>query len=303
MMHLSELVLKQSKKILDNKRYAIFCAVLLSVLPFAAWISVALVAFVTLRKGAKLGVEVLIPCLVVHSVPLMMFLPVESALVNTIIAFVPCYVSAICLRKTGRWQSVGGVLFFLALSGFLSMQFVAPDFAVNQLVHFKKVLSQYQEYQAIIEASTQGLSELDLAQFFFGLQIFSLLVSSLSSLIFARAIQAKLFVPGGLKSELSDFRGGKLSLTLFLGVALLAFNKCQFAISLLPLTLSYFVMAGFNLIYFIFARKWHVKLVILFFLLLVLQPIVMLFAFMLIGLLDSLFNFRLYLPGRARESL
>ena len=303
MTRIGELILNQSKKVLENKQYAILCAVMLSIMPFASWLSVALIALVTLRKGAKHGFEVLFPAAVIHSAPLMMLVPVESALLNTVIAYVPCYFAALSLRKTTRWQAVSGVFFIQALIGFLLIQYALPNLAVEQFVHFKKMLTHYPEYQQFIENSTQDVSSKDVAQLFLGIEILGVVASALISLLFARFIQAKLFVPGGLKSELIEFRGGRFAFLILMGVSIASYYEYAFAINLLPLTLSYFLLTGFNLVYFVFARKWQIKTMVIMFLLIILQPTFMLFTYILFGLLDSLFNFRLYLPGRARESI
>lgn len=303
MMRIGELIINQSKKVLESKQYAIFCAALLSVLPFASWLSVALVVLVTLRKGGKLGLEVLIPALIIHSVPLLMLVPVTSALINTIIAYVPCYFAALVLRKNANWQAVVGVFFLQALIAFVLTQCLLPKLAVIQFTQFKLMLAQYSEYKEFIETSLQGINSWDLAQLFFGIQILSVVVSSLISLVFARFVQAKLFVPGGLKAELVDFRGGKLAFLVFLAISLASYNELAFAINLLPLTLCYFLLAGLNLSYFALAPKLQFKAVILLFLLIMLKPTFVLFAYIVFGLLDSLFNFRLYLPSRAKESI
>jgi hypothetical protein len=303
MMRTGEYLLNQSKKIIENKRFAIMCAVAFSVLPFASWLSVALVALVTLRKGGKAGFEVLLPALVFHSVPLMMLVPLESALINTLIAYIPCYIAALGLRQTSNWQAVAGVFFLQALGAFILIQLVLPGFAVEQYTQFTKMLAPYKEYQEFIESSTQGISSFDLAHLFFGIQILSVVVSSLISLLFARMVQAKLFVPGGLSRELSEFRGNKLAVLVLIGVGLACYYELPCAIDILPLTLTYFLLAGFNLTYSVFARKWHFKMFILLFILIMIQPTLILFAYLVFGILDSLFNFRLYLPGRARESI
>jgi len=303
MMRIGELILNQSKKVLEHKQYAILCAAVLSIMPFASWLSVAIVAFVALRKGAKPGFEVLFPAAVVHSVPLMVLVPVGSALINTAVAYLPCYIAALGLRKAANWQAVASIFLVQAFTVFLLIQLLLPNFAVEQFVQFKKMLSYYPEYQQFIENSTQGVSSLDMAQLFLGVQILSVGVSALMSLLFARFVQAKLFVPGGLKAELVEFRGGRLAFFILIGVSIASYYEYAFAINLLPLTLSYFLLAGFNLVCFVLARKWRVKAMVLLLLLIMFQPTLMLFTYILFGLLDSLFNFRLYLPERTRESI
>lgn len=300
MMRTSDIITRQCKVLLENKQRAIVFAVIFSILPFASWLSIALVCLVTLRKGARSGFDVLLPALVVHSVPLMMLIPSSSALINTLIAYLPCYFAACALRKTEKWQGVFGVFLTQAFLGCLLIQLLAPDFIVMQFNQFKSVLMQYQE---LVETGMDSISTLSLAQLFFGIQILSVIVSSIISLMFARSIQAKLFLPGGFKYELLAFRGGRLSLLVLIGVSLGTYYELPLAINLLPLMLCYFLASGFGLAYFIFARKSQVKVFILLSLLILLKPTFVLFAYIIFGAVDSLFNLRSYLPERVRESI
>lgn len=302
MMSAGDFIIKHSKALLENKQQAILYAVILAILPFVSWLSVALVSLITLRKGAKSGFEVMLPALVVHSVPLMMLVPLESALINALVAYIPCYMAAICLRKTMSWQMVSGVFLFQAFIGFIAIQFLAPNFVTDQFAQFKSILMQYQEYQHLVDDSTDGISSLILAQLFFGIQILSVIVSAIISLLFARSIQAKLFIPGGFKTEMLEFRGGKLSFLVLIAVSTASYYEMPFAINLLPLVLCYFLISGFNLAYFILAGKRQIRVFILLFLLVLLKPSFVLLTYIVFGSLDSLFNFRLYLPARVRES-
>ena len=302
MMRAGDFIIKHSKLLLENKQQAILYAVILSILPFASWLSVALVTLVTLRKGAKTGFEVLLPALIVHSVPLMMLVPLESVLINTLVAYIPCYLAALCLRKTMSWQIVCGMFLIQAFIGFLLIQLLAPDFVVGQFNQFKNLLAQYQEYQHMVDSSTEGISSFVLAQLFFGIQILSVIVSAMISILFARSVQSKLFMPGGFRDEVLGFRSGRLSFLVLVGVSIASYYEIPFAINLLPTVLCYFLVSGFSLAYFILARKRQVRVAILLFLLILFKPSFVLLAYIVFGSLDSLFNFRLYLPARVRES-
>lgn len=302
MMHAGGLINKYSKALLENKQQAILFAVALSILPFASWLSVALVSLVTLRKGAKCGFEVMLPALVVHSVPLLFIVSVENAVINTIVAYLPCYFAALVLRKTSRWEEVCGVFLLQAFLGFLLIQLLAPDFTVSQFNQFKSILSQHQEYKELIDTDIDGISSYVLAQLFFGLQILGVIVSALISLLFARSVQAKLFVPGGFGKELSAFRCGRVSLLILISTALATYYEISCGINLLPMMLTYFLVSGFSLAYYILAGKRQVRIAALLVLLILLKPTLVLFAYIVFGILDSIFNFRLYLPARARES-
>ena len=49
---------KQGKFLLENKQYAILYASLLAILPYTVWLSVAIIALITLRKGWRDGLVV-----------------------------------------------------------------------------------------------------------------------------------------------------------------------------------------------------------------------------------------------------
>lgn len=63
MSWLSSLIRKQGQILLENERYAILHAVLLALLPYTAWLSIALIALMTLRKGWRKGGLLLVPAL------------------------------------------------------------------------------------------------------------------------------------------------------------------------------------------------------------------------------------------------
>lgn len=302
MMRAGDFIIKHSKTLLENKQHAIVCAVVLSMLPFASWLSVALVMLVTLRKGAKLGFDVMLPAVIMHAVPLIMMVPVESAVMNTLIAYLPGYIAALSLRKTATWSAAFGVFFILAFIGFAAIQLLTPDFIVDQFNQFKSILTEYKEYQQLVDNNSDGLSSLVLAQLLFGIQILSVVVSAVISLLFARSIQSKLFMPGGFRDEVLGFRSGRLSFLVLLGVSIASYYQIPLAINLLPLVLCYFLISGFSLAYYALARKNQIRVAILLFLLILFKPSFVLLAYIVFGSLDSLFNFRLYLPARVRES-
>lgn len=300
MMRASNFITRQCNAILENKQQAIIYAVIFSILPFASWISVALVSLITLRKGAKSGFDVLLPALVIHSVPLMMLIPLSGALINTLIAYLPCYFAALSLRQTERWQSVAGMFFILAFLGSFFIQLLAPGFIIEQFNLFKLVLTQYQE---LVEPSLSTINSDVLAQLFFGIQILSVIVSSIISLMFARAIQAKLFLPGGFRNELMTFRSGKISFLVLMAVSLAAFYEIPLAMNVLPIVLCYFLASGFGLVYYFSSRKKQVRLFILLTLLILVKPTFVLCVYIVLGSLDSLVNFRSYFPSRVGESI
>jgi hypothetical protein len=296
------LAIKQCQSILENRHYALFYAVAFALLPFMAWISVAIVALVTLRKGSKQGLDVLLPVLVIHSVPLMFVLPTQSALINAAIAYVPCYIVALCLRRSANWKDVFSVFFVLSLFVSVLMHLINPSFSMHQFGLIKKLLASHDEYTNLLEASLSYRSEVDLSELFFGLQLFSLVMTSLASLALARLVQARLFQPGGFKLEFLAFRGGRIAFFMLISAAVGAYYSQSIALNMLPLVLGYFLITGISLSYSLTLPKWRGKSVMMIVLFMVINPIVLLCSYVVFGALDSLFNFRGFFARFAKES-
>ena len=295
-----DVITKQCTMLINSKKHAILYAIIFSILPFTSWLSVALFSFVTLRRGPRQGFDVMLPAFLAHTVPLMMLIPLSSTLINTLIAYLPCYFATLVLRRTEKWQMVFGVYLAQVFLGCLLIQLLTPEFIVEQFDQVKSLLMHYQE---LVDAGIGSITSVDLAQFFFGIQMLSAIISSIISLMFARSIQSKLFVPGGFQQELSTFRSGRLSLIILIGACLGTYYEMPLAINIIPIILAYFLVSGFALAYFILSRKRQFMVFVLLVLLIVLKPTFALFAYIVIGSLDSLFNLRSYLPERVRESI
>ncbi|MBN9231403.1 MAG: hypothetical protein BGO90_05840 [Legionella sp. 40-6] len=299
-MNTSDRIAKHCKKILDNRQLAIAYAIVFAILPFTSWLSVALVALITLRKGGRSGFDVLVPALVIHSAPLMILVPWSTALIHASIAYLPVYFAAFLLRRSEKWQIVFGAWFMTAAGICVYVQYFYPDFITLQYQHIHSLLVQYQE---LMNNSVDGLSVPVLAQLFFGLQILSVVISSSLSLFCARAIQARLFVPGGFKYEVLTFRSGKFGVLMLFTTSLGAYYQIPLAINLLPMVLCYLFASGFGLVFFVLSRKSQFRILLLMVLLILLRPTFVIFAYIIMGTLDSFINFRAYLPERVGETI
>lgn len=295
-------LLRQSALVLENKQQAVLYAALLSVIPFGTWLSVVLVALVTLRKGAVSGFELLLPALVIHSVPLLMMVPVHVAIINTLLAYLPCFLAALTLRKHASWQIAAGVFFAQACAVVFLIQVLAPDFVINQFKQFKSIIAEFQEYQSLLAIAEDQLRLNVMAQLFFSIQIISITLTATASLLVARSLQSRLFMPDGFANEMKAFRSGKVALLLLLVFGFAAYCEVSLAMNVLPLLLGYFLLSGVNLLSYAVARKNQLRAIVLLVLPVLMQPVFVLLTYVVIGSLDSIFNFRLYLPVRVRES-
>ena len=100
-----------------------------------------------------------------------------------------------------------------------------------------------------------------------------------------------------------SFRGDKIGLLLLLVMLVAANQQALEAISILPMLLFYFLLAGFSLSFNVFAKHKPFRITMLLMATLFFLPFIMLPVYVIFGSLDSLFNFRLYLCRDAGKTI
>lgn len=288
----------QAKFLLENPWYAILCAVVLALLPYTSWLSVALIALVTLRKGSREGGVLLAAVLLAHFAFSLTTLTAKLAIINTLLVFMPCYLAAILLRITASWRAVAGGFFLQVTIAMMLLQAMLPDFSMTQFLYFKTALRDLQYDNTLLEFvnGNHGIKDLTLANYLLGIQAAGIVLSAALSLMLARSLQSQLYYPGGFRKEMLDFRGEKLGLFLLVIMMIAASHDNVLAMTILPVLIVYFLLSGLSLGFNLFAKKRPLGSFLLLIAPLLLIPLVMLPVYVVVGSLDSLFNFRLYLP-------
>ncbi|WP_133127228.1 hypothetical protein [Legionella nagasakiensis] len=288
----------QAKFLLENPWHAALCAVVLALLPYTSWLSVALIALVTLRKGSREGGLMYMAVLLAHCSLSLTTLTAKLALINTLLIFTPCYLAAILLRTTASWRAVAGGFFLQVLIVMMLLQTMLPDFSMAQFLYFKAALRDLHYDNALLEFvnSSHGAKDLMLANYLLGIQAAGIVLSATLSLMLARSLQSQLYYPGGFRKEMLDFRSEKLGLFLLVIMMFAASHNNILAINILPVLIAYFLLSGLSLGFNLFAKKRLLGSFLLLITPLLLMPLVMLPIYVVLGSLDSLFNFRLYLP-------
>jgi len=302
---LSGLIRKQGQILLENERYAMLHAVILALLPYTAWLSVAVVALVTLRKGWTKGALVLIPALGAYFVLAYSSTALIIALLNASLVFMPAYLAAGVLRMSVNWRFVIGSFFVQALVVVVLLQLFMPNFIAAQLVYVQAALRELQGDSALMELinNKAGMNQMVLASYLLGLQIVGVVFSACLSLMLARSVQSQLFCPGGFRREMLTFRADKIEFVFLVILFIGAIQQNVIAMSLLPILIFYFMLAGFSLSFNVLAKQKPLSLMIVSIASLVLLPFVMLPVYVIFGSLDSLFNFRLYLLADAGNTI
>ena len=217
----------------------------------------------------------------------------------------PGYLAACVLRLTVSWRAVAGLFFLQVLVAVLLLHLFVPEFIMAQYVYLQSVLREVQTDNALLAFINDKTvsNQLVLASYFLGLQAVGVVFSASLSLACARFIQSQFFYPGGFRQEMLNFRGDKIGLLLLIILFIATSQQNVLAMSLLPMLIFYFLLAGLSLIFNIFAKQKPLRTLILLVATIVLMPFVMLPVYVIFGSLDSLFNFRLYLPTDAGKTI
>lgn len=301
MAWLRNIIDKQSKLLLKNRQLALLHVIVLAMLPYTAWMSVSVVALVTLRKGWRAGSGLLVPGLL--GCCLLSFQ--WSALINALLVFMPCYLAACTLRGTNSWRAVAGMFFLQVMLVVWILQVFFPDIIMAQYLLIQAALKEiHPDGSLLIFLNEKGaLSQYSLASYLLGIQAFGVVLSAALSLVFARSVQANLFNPGGFKQEALAFRDKKAGLVLLAGTLIAVSQHNGVAMGLLPMLLFYFVLIGLSLSFSLLNKLHPVVSFSLLMTPLVLLPFIMLPAYLLFGSLDSLFNLRCYLRSDAEKTI
>lgn len=303
MMNVNGFISQQGKKLLENNRHAMLYAVLLAVIPYTTWLSLAVIALVTLRKGWREGAMLLMPVMTAFLACSLAAAPVKLAIINTLLAFLPCYLAACVLSMSASWRAVAGVFFLLLLISAMLFQVVMPEFITAQYQYLYAAMNELNpDVLPKALANIHGSNQLVLANYLFGLQLASLVLTAALPLTLARSVQSQLYYPGGYLQEMHSLRGNRIGFLLLVVMFIAASQGKLIAMNMLPLLVMYFLSAGLSLSFYAFAGRKIRGASLILIAPLILVPFIMLPVYVILGSLDSLFNLRFYLPTVAGKT-
>lgn len=282
---------RQGELLLNRSNYAYALIVLFAGLPLMTWLSVAIAALITLRKGAEEGLKatgwgilgLLLATLLSSS------FNVTNCLI-VLLTFIPCFLSAWLLRVTAKWDTVT-----LSLVAFVSLLicfffFYPPDFLVEEYHSLKVMIERLQSNG--VELSSIVSDKSHMLAYLLGIQALSFVISLLSSLMLARAFQAKLFYPTGFREEMLALNVHPFAVIPFLCIMAGLYWHAPLALALSPIWVLYTASAGVSVLITLFASHRIIITLSLLIIASALLPIVMLPILVSVGLIDSLVNFR-----------
>ena len=197
---------------------------------------------------------------------------------------------------SASWQAVAGALLLLVTLAALGVQQCVPDWVLAQYKLLQSLILTDQSQQVTSQLKwlkeMSGTSELIMANCLFGFQMLSGVMSVFVSLIMARALQSRLYYPKGFAKEMLAFRGNRLSCMMFLIIALGAWQLNVVAINVVPVFALFYLMAGLSICASLLMGKTARFTGVLLVVPLMVVPFVMVPMYIVIGLLDGLFNLR-----------
>jgi hypothetical protein len=295
---------KQGEYVLQQERYAILLVALLVLFPFAAWISVAVMALVTLRKGLYDGFKLVLVGMLTTFVGMKLGLLSTFSASPVLLIYPICFGAAYFLRVTASWNILASMMLLLALLVILIIHWLAPDYILKQYDILVAMLRKIDKGGPVAQflIDQQGGNRVIWANYTLGIRAFSMTCSVLSSLILARYVQSILYYPGGLRIEMLSFRANVIGLVFLIISALGSYQDNSLAVSCLPLLVAYFTAAGLSLICQVMTPKKGLVMVLLIFVPLIFVPYIMVPVYVILGSLDSLINFRKRLPSKADDT-
>jgi hypothetical protein len=294
----------QAERVLAQDKYALLLATVLAAVPYMNWLALALMGLVTLRHGLKAGAQVCLPVTLVHVLVFVFSMPLSTAVMMGLLNVLPCLGAAYVLKTTSSWRMVSVALLLLVAIGAVLIQVFSPDFITQQYAHLEALIQQVTSTQPNVFAfwGSRGISSLVLAHYFLGVQAASLAFSAVMPLLFARALQSQLFYPGGFRQEMLNFRADKTDFVVLIALLAFAYSMRFLAIDCLPLVLFYFILSGLSFSAHTFSHMRPLVLTLLLVAPMIFLSWVFLPLYALLGALDSLFNFRLYLSAKTGKA-
>ena len=294
-MSISEQINKQARYLLANPAIAWLMTGVFALFSFTGWVSLAIMALVTLRLAWFDGIRCLIIGLTVSICVAEVAGQLPDALSTTAPIYLVCYGCAYLLRKLASWQWVGlvGVLFCVLVV--LGVHCFATSFLMAEYHAILNMISAIDPDHLIVQSMVKQSTDnqLQFAHYLFGIKMVSVLVSVMIPLLWARSIQSALYYPGAFKEEMMHFRASRIGFGLLVLAAAGVYQHNLLAIGCLPVLFAYLMAAGISLILNVLAKKRSVVIYAVLFLPIIILPYVVLPVYVLFGAVDSLFNLRL----------
>lgn len=293
--------------LLANPIHAMMAALLCAVLSIfslpGGFFAAALVAFVTLCRGYKTGVLVLIGV----ALPILAITLWKAALIFDLFLLrcVLVWILAAILYATVSWRLILETMTVIGIATVLGFHIFVGEVAqwwTELLNHYLPLLQSISagqisedQWYAIITQSAAWATGLVSAFFLLG---------AFCQLLLARWWQAAMSRPGGLGKEFVEIRAGMTLAIIFIIVALLALLGIAFAIDAMAVVILPFTITGLSLLH-----KWGrynkkvLYLLTAVYIGLIFLPFILIVLLALAGYIDSWYDLRKHYLSTSRKGV
>jgi len=281
--------------ILRGRKQAVLLALLFTILPLLGWVADAIVALVTLRKGAKEGAFVLLWVLLPSVVFAIAGYP-QLWIYNILGGSLVTFVLALALRHYGNWSAVLQIGMLLGVLAVLLAHLWMPNLEQVWTQDIALYLKTLKEQSVLLKSFQQSPGNVQiLAKIATGLQAAFLLLGDFFNVVMARWAQSLLYNPGGLRQELYDIRIGSVGVSVLILVVLGSLAGMSTMTDCLPVVILPIALAGISLVHgFVQTVKHPGLYLFLFYGLLVTLFPYFIGILVIIALLDSWLDLRQY---------
>ena len=299
------------KTILASQKNAVMWVLLFSILPFFQWISCVIMMLVTLRKGPKEGLILLVPASLVY----ILFGINGSSEVIWFGVFggtLYLWLMACILWRYASWRMVLQASIVLAVITIFIVHGVMPDLNQWWIVKFRDMLvlfdtamqqgtilldhEQLQDWQTFVTLTKETDILQQLAYVALGCVLVMNIIIKLILLALARWWQAQLYNPQGLRLELQDIRLSAFVPLIFIASLLTGYLGLNVFLDIVPIFTGMMLLAGLSVVHFVAngsRTNWQSWLIVIFtYGLLLLLPRVLLLMIVAVAMADSVFNLR-----------
>lgn len=250
------MVRQLAQYVMRGRLQAILAAVLFSFIPGLGWVGVAIMGLVTLQKGLREGLFLLLWV----ALPDVVFAIVEKTpmllLYDFLIGSCVVYFLAFVLRRTGSWAFVLQVGALLGIVGVLIAHAAVNHIDQWWFIQLNDFMQQVNTKLGMdLNADVLKTWAIWMSKIATGTQAVIFLLVDLVVLLFARWLQTLLYSEGELKRELYRIRLNWVDVGVLLLVLLAIFSQASVVFDILPVILAPFFLAGLSLVHCVVATS------------------------------------------------
>ncbi len=271
---------------------ALICAILPLISIPGGFLAAILIGFVTLCRGYKAGLLVMIGV----AIPVVIIAVWKQTVLFDVVLLrcILVWVLALILRSTVSWRltlETMTILGILTVLGFHLVLEDVPGWWSVTLQRYETFLSSILSGQVTEDRVHEMVTQI--IPIATGLFTALMLLGAFCELLLARWWQAALFRPGGLAKEFIEIRAGLILAGILTITVVTALFGVGFAIDLLPVVILPLTISGLSLLHkWVRYNKKIVYLLVMVYIGLIFLPMVLIMVLALAGYVDSGYDFR-----------